>query len=42
MDRNPQTFVDIPKAKVADFKMAVERVFRGGGEFRLGVRVWVE
>lgn len=29
-DRNPQTFVDIPKAKAEDFVKAVERVYRGG------------
>lgn len=31
-DRNPQKFVDIPKAKVSDFRKAVERVYRGGPE----------
>ena len=40
-DRNPQTFVDIPKAKAADFQKAVERVFRGG-EAGSGVKVWVQ
>jgi hypothetical protein len=30
-DRNPQKFMDIPKAKEADFVKAVERVYRGGG-----------
>ncbi|MGE5740481.1 MAG: CocE/NonD family hydrolase [Candidatus Aminicenantes bacterium RBG_16_66_30] len=29
-DRNPQKFVDIPKAKASDFEKAVERVYRGG------------
>ncbi len=29
VDRNPQTFVDIPGAKPEDFKAATERVFRG-------------
>ncbi len=29
-DRNPQTFVDIPKAKASDFVKAVERVYIGG------------
>jgi len=29
-DRNPQTFVDIPKAAEADFKKAVQRVYLGG------------
>ncbi len=29
VDRNPQTFVDIPHAKPEDFKPATERVFRG-------------
>ena len=27
-DRNPQTFTDIPKAKVSDFVKATERVYR--------------
>jgi putative CocE/NonD family hydrolase len=31
-DRNPQKFVDIPKAKASDFKKAVERLYRGGPE----------
>jgi putative CocE/NonD family hydrolase len=31
-DRNPQKFVDIPKAKASDFQKAVERVYRGGEE----------
>jgi putative CocE/NonD family hydrolase len=29
-DRNPQKFVDIPKAKASDFAKAVERVYIGG------------
>jgi predicted acyl esterase len=29
-DRNPQKFMDIPKAKEFDFVKAVERVFLGG------------
>jgi hypothetical protein len=29
VDRNPQTFVDIPHAKPDDFKAATERVYRG-------------
>lgn len=29
-DRNPQTFVDIPKAVAADFKKAVQKVYLGG------------
>ena len=29
-DRNPQKFVDIPKAKASDFQKAFERVYRGG------------
>jgi predicted acyl esterase len=41
-DRNPQTFVDIPKAKATDFQKAIERVFRGGGESGSGVKVWME
>lgn len=40
-DRNPQTFVDIPKAKASDFQKAIERVFRGG-ESGSGVKVWVQ
>lgn len=31
-DRNPQKFIDIPKAKTSDFQKAVERVYRGGPE----------
>ncbi len=31
-DRNPQKFMDIPKAKAEDFVKAVERVYRGGKE----------
>jgi putative CocE/NonD family hydrolase len=31
-DRNPQKFVDIPKAKASDFQKAVERVYLGGEE----------
>jgi predicted acyl esterase len=29
-DRNPQTFVDIYKAKEADYKKATQRVYRTG------------
>jgi len=29
VDRNPQTFMDIPTAGPADFQKAVERVYRG-------------
>jgi putative CocE/NonD family hydrolase len=29
VDRNPQTFVNIPSAKESDFQKAVERVYRG-------------
>jgi putative CocE/NonD family hydrolase len=29
VDRNPQTFVDIPKARAADFQKATQRVYRG-------------
>jgi uncharacterized protein len=32
VDRNPQQFLDIPNAKAADFKKAMERVFRGGAD----------
>ena len=28
MDRNPQTFTDIPKAKPEDFTVATQRVYR--------------
>lgn len=31
-DRNPQKFLDIPKARAEDFVKAVERVYRGGKE----------
>ena len=37
-DRNPQKFLDIPKAKESDFQKAVERVYRGGKE---GTRIRV-
>ena len=37
-DRNPQTFLDIPKAKATDFVKATQRVYRGSSS----VRVWVE
>lgn len=30
VDRNPQTFVNIPTAKASDFRKAAERVYRGG------------
>jgi len=32
VDRNPQQFEDIPKAKASDFQKAVERVYHGGQE----------
>jgi len=32
VDRNPQKFVEIPKAKESDFEKATERVYRGGAE----------
>jgi hypothetical protein len=32
IDRNPQTFVNIPDAKPADFQKATERVYRGQGK----------
>jgi uncharacterized protein len=31
IDRNPQQFLDIPKAAARDFKKATERVYRGSG-----------
>jgi putative CocE/NonD family hydrolase len=30
VDRNPQTFIDIPKASASDFRKATQRVYRGG------------
>jgi predicted acyl esterase len=30
VDRNPQTFIDIPTAKASDFVKATERVYTGG------------
>ena len=30
VDRNPQTFIDIPKAKAGDFRKAIQRIYRGG------------
>jgi putative CocE/NonD family hydrolase len=42
VDRNPQTFVSIPKAKASDYVKATQRVFRGGAESSaLGVLVLV-
>ena len=39
-DRNPQTFVEIPKARATDFQKATQRVFIGGPEgSRLELRV---
>jgi hypothetical protein len=32
IDRNPQTFADIPNAKASDFQKATERVYRGKGK----------
>jgi putative CocE/NonD family hydrolase len=32
VDRNPQTFVDIPNAKPSDFQKATERVYRSAGQ----------
>jgi uncharacterized protein len=32
VDRNPQTFVDIPHAKPSDFKPAIERIYRSPGQ----------
>src|SRR5581483_11169802 len=31
-DRNPQKFLDIPKAKPSDFQKATERIYRGGAD----------
>ena len=41
VDRNPQTFVDIPKAKAADFQKATQRVYRSR-ELNSSVTVLVE
>jgi predicted acyl esterase len=30
VDRNPQTFVNIPTAKPEDFRKATQRIYRGG------------
>lgn len=32
VDRNPQQFLNIPEAKVSDFRKATEKVYRGGTE----------
>ena len=40
IDRNPQTFVDIYKAKPADFRKATHRVYRTPAQAS-GVRVGV-
>ncbi len=32
VDRNPQKFVDIPKALSTDFQKATERVYFGGAD----------
>ena len=40
VDRNPQTFVDIPNAKPEDFRKATEKVFHGKGS-ESGVEVLV-
>jgi uncharacterized protein len=39
-DRNPQKFVDIPKAKASDFQKATQRVYRGGTDGSL-IQVYV-
>ena len=41
VDRNPQTFVDIPFAKPTDFVKATESVYRNAGQAS-GVEVLVE
>jgi putative CocE/NonD family hydrolase len=41
VDRNPQTFVDIPKAKAADFQKATQRIYRSR-EMNSSVTVWIE
>jgi uncharacterized protein len=40
IDRNPQKFLDIPKALASDFEKAIERVFRGGKDGSQ-IRIWV-
>ena len=40
VDRNPQTFVDIPKAKPEDFRKATERIYHEGG-YASGLEVQV-
>ncbi|MGB0033994.1 MAG: CocE/NonD family hydrolase [Candidatus Acidiferrales bacterium] len=40
VDRNPQTFVNIPEAKPSDFQKATERVYRAKGQDS-GIRVRV-
>ena len=40
VDRNPQKFVDIYNARIADFVKATERVYRGAGAAS-GVKVGV-
>ena len=40
VDRNPQTFVDIPNAKPEDFRKATEKIFHGKGS-ESGVEVLV-
>ena len=32
VDRNPQTFVDIPNAKAEDFRPATQRVYHAAGK----------
>jgi uncharacterized protein len=40
VDRNPQTFVNIPTAKPEDFRKATQRLYRGGNAMSaLTVRV---
>ena len=41
VDRNPQVFVDIPRAKPEDFKVATQRVYRSGAR-PSGITVTVE
>jgi putative CocE/NonD family hydrolase len=38
-DRNPQTFVEIPKAKASDFKKATQRVYRGPDASQIKLRI---
>jgi hypothetical protein len=38
IDRNPQQFLEIPKAAARDFKKATERVYRGSSIKALAIQ----